>query len=747
MKQKKENQDAFMAGKVRIIVATSAFGMGVDKKDVGMVIHYEISDSLENYVQEAGRAGRDENITADCYVLFNEQDLDKHFTLLNQTRLNQKEIQQIWKAIKNLTGFRSKISNSALEIARKAGWDDNLNEIETRVKSAIAALEEAGYLKRGQNMPRVFANSILTRNAEEAITKIRNSSRFDDKQKEHAVRIIKKLFSTRSRRHVNDEVAESRVDYISDHLGIVREDVIHIINLMREEQILADAKDLTAFIKKGEKCNRSLSILETYCKVENYLQSVLNEEGNTYNLKELNEGIAEGQDKNVTPDKIKTIINFWDIQKWLNRKRYDNSNYSKNHVVLALKQPKEKIEEWLEKRQQLAKFILEYIYEKNKKIILESFNDEVLIEFSVLELKDAYEKQRSLFKMNVGLADVENALFYLSRIEAIKIEGGFLVVYNKLTIERLEKNNYKQYTSNDYGKLDQFYKNKTEQIHIVGEYAKKMISGYKEALQFVDDYFRLNHVSFLNKYFSNSRQKELTRNITPTKFQQLFGELSTEQLKIIKDNKSKYIVVAAGPGSGKTRVLVHKLASLLLMEDVKHEQLLMLTFSRAAATEFKKRLIKLIGNAASFVEIKTFHSFCFDLLGFVGDLEKSKNIVRVATEKIRSREADLCKITKTVLVIDEAQDMNSDEFSLVETLMDFNEEMRVIAVGDDDQNIYGFRDADSKYLKELITRKGAIKYELIENYRSKNNLVLFSNEFVGRIVIEFFIFLHFSTIT
>jgi ATP-dependent DNA helicase RecQ len=57
--EKTQNQDAFIAGEVQIMVATSAFGMGVDKKDVGMVIHYEISDSLENYLQEAGRAGRD----------------------------------------------------------------------------------------------------------------------------------------------------------------------------------------------------------------------------------------------------------------------------------------------------------------------------------------------------------------------------------------------------------------------------------------------------------------------------------------------------------------------------------------------------------------------------------------------------------------------------------------------------------------------------------------------------------------
>lgn len=77
------------------------------------------------------------------------------------------------------------------------------------------------------------------------------------------------------------------------------------------------------------------------------------------------------------------------------------------------------------------------------------------------------------------------------------------------------------------------------------------------------------------------RQGEINRNITAGKYEKLFGGLSEIQRKIIDDDHSRYIVAAAGPGSGKTRVLVHKLASLLMLEDVKHEQLLMLTFSRA----------------------------------------------------------------------------------------------------------------------------------------------------------------------
>ncbi len=68
-KEKSANQDAFIKGEVPIMVATSAFGMGVDKDNVGMVIHYEISNSLENYIQEAGRAGRDEKLVPRLFCI------------------------------------------------------------------------------------------------------------------------------------------------------------------------------------------------------------------------------------------------------------------------------------------------------------------------------------------------------------------------------------------------------------------------------------------------------------------------------------------------------------------------------------------------------------------------------------------------------------------------------------------------------------------------------------------------------
>ena len=729
--EKIANQEAFMNGEIKIIVATSAFGMGVDKNDVGLVVHYDISDSLENYVQEAGRAGRDPNLLADCYVLFNDNDLDKHFILLNQTKISISEIQRVWTAMKNMTKFRYTICCSPLEIAREAGWDDSVNDIETRVKTAVAALENAGYIKRGRNVPHVYATSILAKDMKEASARIDSSELFTSEQKLNAKRIIQSLISKRSIATAGNDDAESRVDYLADTLGIDKRDVINCINIMRQERLLDDSCDMSAYIYKGDSENRSDRILERFARLENFILTRLSQNETDYFLKEMNEAAMNAGITFSTVKRINTILYYLTIKGYIKK-----SKRGDDYVVIEAVEPLDRLMKKFQKRYSICKFIVENLYEQLRNTQhTELSPDESAVQFSLVGLYRAYTEQPKfdIDTNEISLGDVEDALLYLSKIEAMRLEGGFFVLYNGMELKRLIIDNKRRYRTDDYKTLSEYYKQKIQQIHIVGEYANLMVKDYDAALQFVQDYFQLDFRRFIAKYFKGERAAQIDRNITPEKYRRLFGELSEIQTKIINDAESKYIVVAAGPGSGKTRVLVHKLAALLLMEDVKHEQLLMVTFSRAAATEFKKRLIDLIGNAANFVEIKTFHSYCFDLLGKIGSLDGVEDVVKNAARMIENGEVEQGRIAKTVLVIDEAQDMNEDEFLLIQALMRHNGDMRVIAVGDDDQNIYEFRGSSSKYMKILVDEFAAVKYEMTENYRSNSNIVALANEFVKSI--------------
>ena len=599
------------------------------------------------------------------------------------------------------------------------------------MKAAIAALEDAGFIERGNNVPHIFATGITVGNMNEARTRLTCSPLFDETNREEAARIIHSLISSRATSRNLDGEAESRIDYLADILGMKKETVIRNVNLMRQEGILSDSRDMQAWITKSTTAKE----LEQTLKLEQYILSHLTPGITLLNYKELNESANREEIPKCTIRRIKTLLYFLSLKGYIRKEEYTASG----NANIELQTDPHAIKARFELRMDICRFIVrELLSATNSKDQTQPTGIAIdpdrksLVNFSEVELLNRYLQSGQQMQFGNGrevtMGDIEEALLYLTKTSILKIEGGFLVIYNTMQLERKAERKAR-YTKEQYRMLDEFYKQRIRQIHIVGEYANLMVRDYNAALQFVNDYFQMDYRKFIAKYFKDERKSEIDKNITPAKYHQIFGCLDKRQLQIINDKQSKYIAVAAGPGSGKTRVLVHKLASLLLLEDVKHEQLLMLTFSRSAATEFKKRLIELIGNAAHFVEIKTFHSYSFDLLGKMGNLDEAGNIVQQAAEMIENSEVEESKIAKSVLVIDEAQDMGADENRLLLALMHRNEDMRVIAVGDDDQNIYAFRGSDSAHLRALVTDHHATLYEMTTNYRSTQAIVDLSNHF------------------
>ena len=714
---KKANMDAFMNSEKDIIVATSAFGMGVDKENVKTVIHYNISNSLENYEQESGRAGRDEKIQAKCYILFNEEDLNKHFSLLQQTKINQKEIKDVWRAIKYQAKYREKLSQSALEIAKKSGWDTEMRDLETRVKSAISALEDQKFLRRKQNSPRVFANSLMVTNFGQGRDIIHSSNNLSEQDKKDCSKVLKRIITDK----------EARVDYLADRTELNVHRIQDAIRMLRDLSILGDAKDLTAFVNLNRSKKGSKQIVSNYLKVESALINYLKKDCYKIPLRQLNQDLIDDGVRNTSVAIIKTLLTYWDKRKFIKKTRTDKER----DIYEIQVKSKAKLKEDIKWRHNLTLSVLDlFLTFMSEKNTISNQREEVPVSFSLLNLRD-----KNQFMGNVVESDTkkyETALLYMNDIKAIKLEGGFMVSYNKLNIDKIEKDRH-HFTKKDYEKMENHYLHKTEQIHIVGEYAKKSIENYELAIAFVNDYFTLQYDEFLALHFPR-RKTEIQRSLTPTRFEDVIKDLDTDQTRVLSDNKSENILVLAGPGSGKTKVLVHKIASLLLLEDIKPEQFLMLTFSKSAAIEFRDRIRHLIPEFTGLLKITTFHGYCFQLLGQLGDLEKSQTVIPDCIQAIREDEIDVTSIAnKSVLLFDEFQDVNKDEWELIKQLIEVAEKPRVIAVGDDDQNIYEFRGSSNRFMKRFQEDYQATTYTLPKNYRSRSGIINFNNQVLDKL--------------
>jgi len=138
-------QEEFMAGRTQMIVATNAFGMGIDKPDIRFVAHYQMPGSIEAYYQEIGRAGRD-GLPSSCVLLFNYADKNTHDFFIEGSYPSNEIIQDVYNAL--LATGQKRIELSATELAKRAGARNDM-----AVQSALYLLERAGHIARVANGP------------------------------------------------------------------------------------------------------------------------------------------------------------------------------------------------------------------------------------------------------------------------------------------------------------------------------------------------------------------------------------------------------------------------------------------------------------------------------------------------------------------------------------------------------------------------------------------------------------------
>ena len=753
---KKTIQDRFLQGELKVIVATNAFGMGIDKPNVRLVIHADIPGSLENYLQEAGRAGRDQQ-GALCVLLYTQEDVERQFRLSAYSRLTRQEIHSILKALRTIDRKKrheGEVVATAGEIlAEETGGEFERDSVtdDTRVRTAIAWLEESSLLSREENHVQLFPSSLRVSSIEEAEKKFAARQMLDDYRK-RLVSIVKVLFSA-------DPDEGVSTDELMGASGLSAEKVRCALYDLEQLGIASNDAALTAFVHVGvEKSSRKR--LEQAIELEKELLKNMREmapdlgsgDSSVLHLRHSTQRMKDAGLSYALPETLRRIVRSVAADgrdddcglSALRLRRLDAES-----VQVSLQRNWDEIEKLAEERREAGKDLLEHLLVS---LPQGSRGTDLLAETTLGKLLAVLQGNLFRGREKKGLPKIlDRTLLWLHDQEILRLNKGLAVFRPAMTI-RLTPGK-QAFAKEDFFPLKLHYEEQVIQIHVMKEYVERGLVSMPDALQLTMDYFQLDREEFMRRWLSG-KEKDLERQTTPESWRTIVENLnnSTQQRIVTDDREQANVLVLAGPGSGKTRVLVHRIAYLVRVRREDPRGIIALAYNRHAAVEIRRRLKELIGDDARWVTVLTCHGLAMRLVGasfidrrgIVGDDVFREVLLQAVSllkgEGLPSEDADeqrsrLLSGFRWILV-DEYQDIGPEQYDLISalagrTLEDEDGRLGIFAVGDDDQNIYDFQGASVEFIRRFEADYKAKISFLTENYRSTRHICDASNQVIA----------------